>query len=78
MKHPTFKSIIKSRTKALLDEYLLLKANRVIDISKATGLSPTWISMFSRDMMKHTDVGRVETLHDHLSKKSLADYLSEI
>ncbi len=67
MKHPIFKSEVRDKTKALLAEYLKYKENTFAKISNDTGLSETWISMFARNKLKHTDIGRVETLYNYLS-----------
>lgn len=71
--HPIYNSELRNRTRKLVNDYLILKANTYIEISKATGLSPTWIAMFARGELNHTDVGRVEILHDFLSNKSLVE-----
>jgi len=74
--HPIFRSTIRDRTKVLLSEYLRLKVNTFSSISNATGLSDTWIAMFHRGELKHTDIGRVEKLHDHISAVKIKDLLS--
>lgn len=55
----------------MLVEHLKLKANTYNKISTDTNLSETWLSMFARNELKHTDVGRVETLYNYLSSTPL-------
>jgi hypothetical protein len=69
--HPIFKSKLKEKTRILLAENLKLKAQTYEHIAKETGLSATWVAMFSRGELKHTDVGRVETLYNYLSTAPL-------
>lgn len=71
--HKQFNSIIRNRTRELLKEHLKFKANTLSSISSATGLSDTWIGMFHRGDLKHTDIGRVETLHDFISPIKIKD-----
>ncbi len=77
-KHPIFQSTIRDRTKQLLAEYLRYKGQTCASISNATGLSETWVSMFHLGKLKHTDIGRVETLHDHVSPIKIKDLLTDI
>ena len=70
--HPIFRSEVREKTKQLLAEYLKLKGQTYARISKDTGLSENWISMFARNQLKHTDIGRVETLYNYLSPSKLA------
>ena len=73
MKHPVFQSVIRDRTKRLLREFLKLKCNTCMSIARETGLSETWVTMFYNNQMKHTDIGRVETLHDYISEIKIRD-----
>lgn len=65
--HPIFNSLLRNRTRELLKEHLKLKAHTYLTISNDTNLSPTWVAMFDRGEINHTDVGRVETLYNYLS-----------
>jgi hypothetical protein len=69
--HPQFQSSLRDKAQELLNEYLRYKTNSIIQISIDTKLSTTWIGMFSRNEIKHTDVGRVETLYNYLNKQPL-------
>lgn len=69
--HPIFNSELRNKTKVLLANYLKLKANSAAKISKETGLSENWILMLARNELKHTDVGRIETLYNYLSHTPL-------
>lgn len=63
--HPIFHSELKLKTRVLLLDHL---KNATYDsVAKATKLSPTWVAMLARNELKHTDVGRVETLYNFLS-----------
>ncbi len=76
--HPIFQSSIRDRTKRLLAEYLKYKGNTCAAVSTATGLSETWVSMFHLGKLKHTDIGRVEKLHDFVSPIKIKDLLAEL
>lgn len=71
MSRRIFNSVVRNKTKILLNEHLKLKSNTIVNLSKATGLSETWIAMFYKDELKHTDIGRVEALYNHLSPVKL-------
>lgn len=70
-KHPIFKSLLRDKTRKLLSDWLLYKANTIVKIEQDTGLSHTWVSMFEKGQINNMDVGRVETLYTYLSKKPL-------
>lgn len=55
----------------LLAEHVKLRANSYSKIAEATGLSENWIIMFNHGKIKHSDVGRVETLYNFLSPVKL-------
>ena len=62
-----FKSSLRNKTIGLLrDTHIELQ-----QISKDTGLSDTWLSALKLGQLKHSDVGRIETLYNYLSNTSL-------
>jgi hypothetical protein len=71
MQHPIFTSKLRSKTKELLTEHLKYKSNTIIDIANSTGLGANWIGMFYANKINNPDVGRVETLYNHLSSTPL-------
>lgn len=70
-KHPIFKSLLRDKTRKLLSDWLLYKANTIVKIEQETGLSQTWLAMFEKGEVTNSDVGRVETLYNYLSEKPL-------
>jgi hypothetical protein len=75
MKHPVYQSVIRDRTRRLLREFLKLKRNTFGSIARDTELSETWIAMFHNNKIKHTDIGRVERLHDYVSDIKIKDLI---
>jgi DNA-binding Xre family transcriptional regulator len=64
---PKFKSELRNKTiKLLNDTHIELK-----QIAKETGLSESWLSALKLGHLSHSDVGRVETLHNYLNKSPL-------
>lgn len=64
---PKFKSQLKNKTiKLLQDTHIELK-----QISKDTGLSESWLSALKLGQLSHSDVGRIETLHNYLNNSPL-------
>lgn len=67
--HPKFKSELKKKTIELINS---LENSNISQIARDTGLSETWIRMFARNELTHSDVGRVETLYNYLNKIPLS------
>ena len=64
---PTFKSELRNKTiKLLQNTHIELKT-----ISQDTGLSESWLCRLKLGQLSHSDVGRVETLHNYLSNSPL-------